>query len=636
MAVDNEVLADVLGTFATTVTAEFASPDVLERLAEGAVRVLQIDGAGIMVPYGEDLLRFAFATGPLAGQVCVLEQLQERLQEGPCRESRRSRRVVDVADLATPGSWPAFQQPAVQAGLHAVTALPLVARDRTWGVLDLYRARPGQLDPHELAAAHLLANLATSYLVVADDRDAARQAKDELAYRAMHDPLTGLPVRWVFLEQLAHALSRLHRHPGHVGVLFIDLDGLKYVNDTFGHDAGDRLIRACVQRIQAALRPNDVIARLGGDEFVVLLEDLTGDSDGQTVAQRILTHLAEPSLPDGHVLQPSASLGLALTDDPTQTPDALIAHADSAMYRAKHTGRGRYQLFDAQAYAADRADADDRDQITRELRTALREGQLDVHYQPIIDLTATTTAASPVAGLDTDGGSPARPPASALYAVEALVRWHHPRRGLLPAAAFVPFAERAGLVRELGAWVIRAACEQLAAWDRDHGARAPRRLFLNASVDEVSSAQLPERLRQSLDATGIDPDRITIEITESGLFTSPRDAQADLQALRDLGCHLAIDDFGSGYSSLSRLVDLPADTLKIDRSLTAAMADKPAANAVVAAVLRLGRDLDRTIIVEGIEDGATVEALRRLGGRYAQGYHLAGPLPAGDVPPLLT
>jgi diguanylate cyclase (GGDEF)-like protein len=273
VTIDN-VLAGVLEAFAATVTGDFSAEDVLRRLAEAAVQVLAVDGAGVMLPVGDELLRFVFATGPMLQQVGTVERLQEQLQAGPCRDSRVDQRTIDIADLATDGDWPTYQRAAVAGGLHGVTVVPLIARGRTWGVLDLYRATVRTLDEGELAAARTLAHLATSYLVVAEDRDSARAAREELAHRAMHDPLTDLPVRWVYLEQLTHALARLERHPGDVAVLFVDLDGLKYVNDTWGHRAGDELILTCVHRIRAALRPTDTVARLGGDEFVVLLEEV--------------------------------------------------------------------------------------------------------------------------------------------------------------------------------------------------------------------------------------------------------------------------------------------------------------------------------------------------------------------------
>jgi diguanylate cyclase (GGDEF)-like protein len=511
----------------------------------------------------------------------------------------------------------------VAVGLRGVTAVPLMARGRTWGVLDLYRTAVRHLDAGELAAARTLAHLATSYLVVAEDRDGAHAAREELAHRAMHDPLTDLPVRWVYLEQLAHALARLERHPGAVAVLFVDLDGLKYVNDTWGHRAGDELILACVQRIRAALRPTDTVARLGGDEFLVLLEEVDLAA-ACAVAERVLAELAQPYQPDGHVIQPSASIGIALTGDPEQTPDALIAHADSAMYRAKQAGRARYELFDPATYAADRALANQRESLTATLRRAVRQGELVLHYQPIVDLDAVG---------DAEAGEGWLAP-GALYGVEALLRWQGPD-GLRLPQEFLPAAERAGLMGELGGWVLDTACRQLAAWDAQLGERSPARLFLNAGVQELSRPDLPEHLRRCVTEVGLAPSRVTVEVTETGLFTDSHAVRTCLSALVGLGCELALDDFGTGYSSLSRLLELPAATIKVDSSFTRTLADSRAATAVVSSVLLLGRDLGRPVVVEGVETPGHLRALRELGCRYAQGFLLGRPLPGEEVAALL-
>ena len=638
----DHLLTEVVTAFAATVVGDFTAEDVLRQLVHGAVRALDVDGAGIMVPQQEDVLRFAFAAGPSLSAVAELERLQEELQDGPCGDSHRHQRLINIADLAVEGAWPAYQAGAVRAGLRAVTTVPLQARGRRWGVLDLYRAAPRRLDAAELAAAQTLAQVATSYLVVTADRDAARHAQQELAYRAMHDPLTGLPVRWVFLEQLTHALARLARHPGQVGVLFADLDGLKYVNDTYGHEAGDRLLRTCAERLQAAVRPSDVVARVGGDEFVVLLEDLTSPDAAAAIARRILAELAQPYRPGGQVLQPSASLGLALTDDPSMSPAALVAHADGAMYRAKRAGRGRYETFDPDSYAADRASANARDHTSAGLRTALHAGELTLHYQPIIDLRepagpppggAAPSVGDHAAVLGRRAGSPVDGD-FAVHAVEALVRWQHPTRGLLAAQDFMPAAEQAGLLPELGAWVMTTGCRQLAAWDRALGALAPARLFLNISADELTDPRLPTHLAAVLQDTGVAAARVVLEITETGLIADPARVAGTLAALDQLGCGIAIDDFGTGYSSLSRLVDLPAATWKIDRAFTADL-DRPAASAVVSAVLQLGRQLDRVVVVEGVEDDTTLQALRRHGCTHAQGYHLGRPQTAAQIADLL-
>ena len=618
----NEVeMALVVDQFTSTVTGDFSVEDIQRQLAEAATRVLHVDGAGVMAPAGGELLRFVFAT---TGPSSELDLLQEELQNSPCTDAAGAGRTINIADLAVEGDWPEFQARALTVGLRAATTIPLRARGRTWGVLDLYRHRPVRLDDSELAAAQRLANLATSYLVVTADRDSARAAQAELAHRAMHDPLTGLPVRWVFLEQLTHALTRLHRNRGsNLAVLFLDIDGLKYVNDTYGHLA-DRLITTCVARASAALRPSDLLARMGGDEFVILLEDIHEVQDAIRVSTRILDGLAEPYRPDGEVMKPSASIGIALTNDPQATPAVLISHADTAMYAAKHAGRGGFMVFDPAAYARDRARMTSRETLTGELRTALRSGQLDLHYQPILDLARWEQERS-------SGEVRARRPVSSPWAVEALVRWAHPGLGMVAAGQFVPLAESSGLIVELGSWVLRTSLRQLAAWDRDFGAGAPARIFVNVSAVELAQPGLPDLVRTALSETGIAPGRLTLEITESGLFTEPSTVAGAVVALRALGCELAIDDFGTGYSSLSRLVEIPVSTLKVDQSFTRGVRTRPESAAVLSSLLLLGHSLSRTVVVEGVEDADTLAALSELGATHVQGYHLGRPADAATI-----
>ena len=614
--VHQAALSTVLDEFAATVTGEYGTEDLLRQLAEGAVRVLDLDGAGVMVPEGEELLRLVFATGPAAAGVTEVEKLQELLQSGPCRDARRRLRPVVVGDLAVEGDWPEYQAMAVEVGLHAVAAVPLLARGRVWGVLDLYRCRPGALAGPELAEAQTLANLATSYLVVAHDRDQARQAQAELAHLAMHDPLTGLPVRWVFLELLSHALARLPRQRGAVAVLFADLDGLKYVNDRFGHPAGDRLLQVCVQRIRDALRPSDVVARLGGDEFVVLIEEVSGPGALAAVAQRVLDELAQPYRPDSGTVQPSASIGGALTSDPLAAPETLLAHADAAMYRAKRRGRGGFELSEPGDYEAEHERATEREQLVTALRAGLQHGEFELHYQPIW-------------GLQADG-------TPLLYAVEALARWRHPERGLLTADAFIEPAEQAGLLVDLGDWVLRTACRQLASWDDAFPGRAPGRVFVNVSVGELAQPGLVAQVASALGDAGLPAGRLTVEITETGVMSDRVAVGEALSGLCLLGCELAIDDFGAGQSSLSRLVRIPAGILKVDRSFTRDLTRDQGADTVIAAVLGLGRDLGRVVVVEGVEDAATLSRLRELGVTHVQGYHLARPQGAAALEALLA
>ena len=593
-------LVQVVRRFTRTVTGDFSVLDLLRELMTSAMRILDADGAGVVVPGPDGLLRLAFAS---AGAVDALEHLQEVLQDGPCRAAFNSEHAVTVTDLEVDGDWPMFQTRAVELGLHTVCALPLRGRDGAIGVLDLYRRGPRRFTSQELATAGALADLAVSYLAVTGDRDEARRARAELAHRVRHDDLTGLPVRRVFLDALQRALQELSGNTL-LAVLFVDLDGLKYANDTYGHLAGDELIRESARRLVRAVGPGDLVARVGGDEFLVLLTGLVSPQDASVVAGRVVQEFGAAADAPGLRVQPSASIGVVVTSAvPGVTAEALVSHADAAMYRAKQDGRGRFALFDPHAYAHATARAG----LVPELRAAISAGELAVHYQPIVDVTTGATVA-----------------------VEALLRWHHPVRGLLTADAFVPAAEHSQLIGPLGAWVLRSVCDQLARWDAAGGDLAPQRVFVNVSVQELGDDLLEERLRRTLAAAGVPPDRVVLEITESGFLDDP--GRVDLLLRLHRGGHvLAIDDFGAGYSSLSRLVQLPAQVLKVDRSFTRSLVSNTDVRAVVASVLRLGADLGRDVVVEGVEDEETLTVLRSLGCRYAQGFHLGVPVPADRV-----
>ncbi|MCW2549080.1 MAG: hypothetical protein JWN96_3540 [Mycobacterium sp.] len=432
-----------------------------------------------------------------------------------------------------------------------------------------------------------------------------RRERDQLAARALRDPLTGALSRSVFYEELTRALARMDRKPHALAVLFVDLDRLKQVNDCHGHAAGDELIRQTVTRLSASLRPSDAVARIGGDEFVILLDDLQHSKEAEIVAARILDNLSAPChVTPSVVISPSASVGIALAQNGSTDADALLSHSDAAMYKAKQAGRGRYELFDAAAYTA----ANARVQMESELRRAIPAGQLLLHYQPIFDLTSGSAGA-----------------------VEALLRWQHPTEGMLSAERFIDVAEESGLLIEIGPWVVAESCRQLARWDVLLGERAPLRIFVNLSVTELLEPALHESIQASAITAGVSPKRLVIEVTESGMLDKPESVSNSLTRLVDLGCGVAIDDFGTGYSALSRLVELPADILKIDRSFVQNLSHHQEAAAVIAAVLLLAHNLRKTVVAEGVEDADALATLAELGCSHAQGYHLGRPQSADRI-----
>lgn len=428
-----------------------------------------------------------------------------------------------------------------------------------------------------------------------------RATRDRLSEQTLRDPLTGLLVRSVFLESARAALSRLRRQSHSVGILFIDLDRLKFVNDSYGHAVGDDLLRCCAERLRASVRPSDAIGRIGGDEFVVLLDELAGEKEAEAVANRVLEALADPCPRLARDVAPVASIGVAVTASAETTGDVLLSHADAAMYRAKSAGRGRVERFDQEAYAA----LSRRNQTEADLRSAVHADELQLHYQPIIDLNTGER-----------------------YAVEALLRWKHPERGLLTAGDFIDIAEDSSLIVELGRWVVAQACQQLAEWDDLLGRRAPQHMFINLSAAELTHPGIGRLVTSSAAEAGVDPSRLVLEITETGLLAEPGRAASVSTSLRELGCEVAIDDFGTGYSSLSRLIEVPASILKIDQSFVRGLSQSPESLAVVSAVLLLAHNLRKLVVAEGVEDAESLQILRELGCRYAQGFHLARPAEA--------
>jgi diguanylate cyclase (GGDEF)-like protein len=434
------------------------------------------------------------------------------------------------------------------------------------------------------------------------DVTAQREAAEALSKLAMHDPLTGLPNRSLFMDRLGQALRRLDRSDRVLAVLFVDLDRFKVINDRFGHAAGDEMLTGVATRLREVLRPHDTVARLGGDEFVVLCDDLDDDRAALRVAERVLVALDRPVDCSGQEVVCSASIGIALTRRSEVTPDALLRDADMAMYRAKETGRHRIEVFDNTARLRTQA----RIQTAEELRRAVEANQLRVVYQPIVHLGEATPTG-----------------------VEALVRWQHPRRGLLTPSEFIQLAEDTGLVVPLGAWVLRQACRDLTEiLDRGGLGDSPSGLVVsvNLSARQLATPGLLPMVERVLEECGLEPWRLCFEITESVLMEDVDTAIAILSDLRGLGLRLAIDDFGTGYSSLGYLKRFPVDIVKLDRAFVAGLGNDSAADAITAAVINLGHALGLSVIAEGVETEEQLTVLRALRCDRAQGYLWSAPL----------
>ena len=414
---------------------------------------------------------------------------------------------------------------------------------------------------------------------------------------AVTDALTGLPNRRLFLDRAEQALLRARRAGGAAAVIIIDLDDFKEVNDTLGHHAGDELLVCVARRLRRALRESDTVARLGGDEFAVVLPDVTDAGAAARVAAELRTAIARPAVVAGLSLDTEASMGIAVFPAHGADVAQLLQRADVAMYQAKSHGTG-HEVYRAE----DDVHSPERLALVGELRRAIDEGEIEVHYQPKVDLASGVT-----------GG------------VEALVRWRHPARGLLPPVEFIPVAERTTLIAPLTRHVMDRALAQARAWD---DAGLPLAVAVNVSVRNLLDARFPEQVAELLARHGVPARRLELEITESVLMANPARALEILGRLHEMGVVLSIDDFGVGYSSLDYLKRLPVDVIKIDRSFVMHMATDPADAMIVRSTIDLARNLGLRVVAEGIEDAQALETLRALGCHLGQGYHLGRPVPA--------
>jgi diguanylate cyclase (GGDEF)-like protein/PAS domain S-box-containing protein len=442
----------------------------------------------------------------------------------------------------------------------------------------------------------------TGAVMVFHDVSMARAMSLKMAHLAQHDVLTDLPNRLLFSDRLAQAMTLARRHRKMLAVLFLDLDRFKYINDSLGHDIGDRLLKAVTQRLLSCVRSADTVSRQGGDEFVVLLSEIAHGQDADVCAEKMLSTLAMPYNIDQHVLHVTASIGIATYPDDGTDVDALLKHADFAMYRAKEGGRNSYQFFkpDMNTHVTDRQC------LERGLRQAIERNELVLHYQPIVNLQT-----------------------SQMVGTEALIRWRHPQRGLLPPAEFMPVAEECGFIVSIGQWVRIEACRQAIAWQR--AGLPPIRIAVNVSAAELHHRDFVAGVGAILAQSGLEAHYLELELTETSVTRESPSTAMVLQALKDLGVQLALDDFGTGHSSLNHLKRFAIDTLKIDQSFVRNLTTNPADGTIVGAVIGMGLGLNMRIVAEGVE---TAEQLEFLQGHHcpeAQGYYFEKPVVAADM-----
>lgn len=471
--------------------------------------------------------------------------------------------------------------------------------------------REGRWLHFELIGSNLLHDSnVQGLLVTARDVSERKVFEQQLQHQAFHDALTGLPNRALIMNRLQHALVRSARHtpPDLLAVLFVDLDLFKVVNDSLGHEAGDHLLIAVADRLQRSIRPQDTVARFGGDEFMILLEDLPSEEAAKQVAERILETMQVTEKINGYEIVVSASIGLVFNNIGTDSTTDLLRYADAAMYQAKRGGKGRYHVFDGRTSIS----LLERFELEQELRRALEQEEFRVYYQPIISLNN-----------------------SKVIGMEALIRWEHPRLGMISPAQFIHTAEETGLIVPIGMWVLEEACCQVQQWQSQRNDDTLLEISVNLSAKQLQQSDLVSEVAEILERTKLQPRSLKLEITESVAMSDAEGTLTRLHELKELGIKLAIDDFGTGYSSLSYLKRFPVDTLKIDRSFVSGLGQNAEDTAIVKAVVTMAHTVGLTVTAEGVESNEITSHLQGLGCDLAQGYHFAKPLSSEGLANLL-
>jgi len=436
-----------------------------------------------------------------------------------------------------------------------------------------------------------------------------RELEEQLTHQAFHDPLTGLPNRALFFDRLELALERARRRDVEVAVLFMDLDDFKVINDSLGHEVGDQVLLAVVERLENCMLAEETLARFGGDEFTVLLEDVSGPSDAARVAERIGGALRAPFVLRGRERFVTTSVGISFGGRGGERPGDLLRNADLAMYQAKARGRNRHAVFEP--VMGERALQ--RLELEGALRRALERKEFRLHYQPKVSLES-----------------------GEIVAMEALIRWEHPAQGLVFPAQFVPVAEEIDLIAPIGRWVLEEACRQARRWHARFSGMPPLKVCVNLSAKQFQHCALLEDIGAALRETGLDPSALDLEITESVVMEDAPATIATLRDLKGLGVNLAIDDFGMGYSSLSYLKRFPVDFLKVDRSLIQGIGEGPKDEAILSALVTLAHSMGTRTIAEGVETKEQLARLREAGYDFGQGYYFARPLPSQAAGALLA
>lgn len=520
---------------------------------------------------------------------------------GSCGTAAYRRETVIVADVMTDPLWLDYRNLAASYGLRSCWSTPILSHNGdVLGTFAMYSGTVREPDDNEIALIDAASRLAG----IAIDRELTHR---RIAHMAHHDSLTGLPNRTLLMKRLDDAVERA-RAAGHgVTLAFIDLDNLKLINDTLGHSTGDRLLTVLAERMAACVRASDTVARLGGDEFVILFAD--HKPSREPIANKVEAlrgSLSEPAEIDGQLRHVTASIGIASYPGDGDTPQKLLMNADAAMYLAKELGRNNCQVFTAEITSAAR----ERYDLQEGLRRALANQEFSLVYQPQVDL---------------DSGR--------IFAAEALIRWQHPSLGMVPPSKFIPIAEACGLIVPIGEWVLRTACAQAKAWHKA-GARQIG-ISVNVSARQFAERNWVSRVSELLAETGLEPQWLELELTESLIIKDVPLAIATMRQLRTMGVQLSIDDFGMGYSSLNALKSFPVARLKLDQSFVREIPNNRSDNAIAITVISLGHELNLKVIAEGVENASQLRFLREHGCDEAQGYYFSKPLPTAEIEKLL-
>lgn len=530
----------------------------------------------------------------VAGNVSYLNVVAERLTGWPSAEAlgQPFESVLKIIESATGMT---VLNPMKAAALQDATG-------RLPGACVLIR-RDGVEVPIEDSSApiHDRAGVVVGAVMVFHDVSTARALTHRLAYFAQHDSLTGLPNRVLLNDLFMQALLTAKRHNTVLAVLYLDLDRFKHINDSLGHAVGDRLLQAVALRLTECVRASDTVCRLGGDEFVIVLSEVAHAEDAAVCAEKILESLRVPNVIEGHEIHISSSIGIAICPGDGDEVEVLLRNADSAMYEAKGLGRDNSQFYRRDLNSG----ANERQLLETGLRHAIARNEFELHFQPIMNLA-------------TGGCS----------GVEALLRWHHATRGVLPPSEFMGIAEESRLIVPIGRWVLWEACRHAKAWQQ--GRATQLRLCVNVSAVELRSKDFVGGVAEILAQTGFDPSFLELELTETFLMQESKATDAVLQALKRLGVKLALDDFGTGYSSLSHMRRFPVDTLKVDRSFVRDLITDAADAGVVSAVIQMGKSLHMRVVAEGVETKEQVLFLRERACEEAQGYYFSRPMNAAD------